>query len=913
MTERDVVLRFIGDTSQLTGPVDKAAKSVDNLGASGEKASTSIGKVEKSASTVGTSVPSSLQRAESSMGNLGTAGAASAAKIEASTGRAASAAKALGSDLASTASSSLGLDASLGLAGLAIGGVTLAVSSYLDKQREAKQAVIDHRNNVAALTQELDLNTLSLTASARATLDTKLANDSFDGSAKTMIEDLRQLGINAQRYRDALASPNGVDATAQLKEIGAQIAALNATGGGGSLGDAGSKIRQLYDAYGLLSSQIADAKDAQAHLLDEAALKAPEAAKAVGVSASVVSAALDDLKQHGGDLGLILEKAGLDGAQTASVLKILGNAASSSASQFFALQNAAQAAATATLTAITQSAAGFVDPLGAFSAATTFVNAPAAGGTAKPKAAPKPKLGDDPAVKAADAALKAYDRQRKALNRTADDATAAAKKFSDAESAKANAADAAAKKLQSIADASKKAAQDATDAIQKAKDKQAQENRDKADAAAIKAAIDHAALQTGDGSFAKAQQLGNKAASTEAKEAARATVDLATAQAKANTLKAKANNDAAAAAAAAKRAAQLDREATDAKNAYTKATQHAQDVQRTTTDAYQKLLDAKNAAEDIARQSTEDYASGVADAVGGIAAQVKPSFQQYLDQLNAQVQQQRDWAKNIKAISAKVPADVALGLSQLGPKATPIIQGLLTATSAQLKQFVADFRASGQAAVAGLAGGVATQLNLIAAIASKAGDKTAQAYADALNKGKITVEQALAALHGSVDQTSLAVTLGIKNPASFKKALAELLDPPDYSLQFFDAKGKPIKGGGGRLGFTPTLWDGGWINGGSGARGVDDVPLLGAKGEFMVNKGAASKWGSFLEQINAGRNPIGAGLSTATASPIYLNNQIPSAQRQFNITVVQQPGQSPHGLVAEIDRRTALAESGMGS
>lgn len=824
--------------------------------------------------------------------------------------------------------------------GLAITGTVVGLSLYQQKQQEAAAAAAAHDAAVTQLADDLDKQTLALSANARAQLSRSLATDKVND--KSVSDSLRDAGANAFLFRDALAngaksnafkntnadllqlSTTALQSSDAWKKYGAElksmgfslddVAAASLRGGdqldsmsrrlahgadsAAAQKDAGEKLRaslgQLPGLYSYLTDHVKVYAEAQKQQADAMMYNLPDAAAKAGVSVGTLQGAFSSWRSEAesgratvSNLQNVLRSSGLTAQQAKVAFDILAGGTSNASAGARQMAYDFSAAASA----IAQSASGFVNPTSAWDAAVqanTPTGGAASGGA---KQAKQPSLSDDPAYRKA---KKAADEQRRALRdqKSADrDRIRGARAVAKADADAATAASKRAAATKKAADEAKKASDQARQAVEDAQKQKEQADRNAADAAALAAAIKEQSGRAGtmdQAAWSRAQGSANLAvsstASTASSAGARLSAASADAAAKARAERATAVEaaKAAAAAKAAKARADESKRMADAVASYIENRQ-AQS---------QKRLDALNKAQERAqrrfeRRSQNSAASStgaVAGSYSSMAKNVKVSLSDYLDQLRKQVRAQTQWKNDLLALAAKIPPGMVAELAKLGPQAAPLIRQLATGSKKDLGEFVKLFGKAGTDAGAAVANDLTAAIPLIGAAASTAGSDAATKLATAIKDGRVTVAQAMK----SLTKNGVDLTLGLKNKREVEAYINSLsrksvtLKTTMQITNVKDAKGNVVEKrfGGGNSQIIMKA-SGGWVTGGSGMK--DDVRIPVARDAFDLR----AMGGEFMVRRDI------AQANKGFFNTLNRTGKIPTAAPQIVAPRIVLPNQAP--------------------
>jgi len=304
------------------------------------------------------------------------------------------------------------------------------------------------------------------------------------------------------------------------------------------------------------------------------------------------------------------------------------------------------------------------------------------------------------------------------------------------------------------------------------------------------------------------------------------------------------------------------------------------------TDVLQRKQDADREAAEQTAKSTKDGKDSWQDYVHT----VHESVDEYLAELQRQVQAQQDWAGNLLSLSSRVSQGTLDELAKLGPEGAPLVAQLVNGTDAQL----ADLERLMGARTATATGNMADELRnagpVLAAVAERAGKDTADAYARKLAAGETTVA-AIAQSYGlTLDQNipdvknTKVTTSGTGEAASAVRGVKSAID----SLQDKTVTLKAILSGSvaaadtlkpGDAGYGVRKATGGYISG-PGTGTSDSIPALLSNGEYVVRASSTDRHRGLLEAINRDDPSVprfatgGPVVSVNMPSPAKLNADV---------------------------------------
>jgi TP901 family phage tail tape measure protein len=156
--------------------------------------------------------------------------------------------------------------------------------------------------------------------------------------------------------------------------------------------------------------------------------------------------------------------------------------------------------------------------------------------------------------------------------------------------------------------------------------------------------------------------------------------------------------------------------------------------------AYDEALGAKEQAERETAEATAAATSDASDSWEDFVGDVTLTVDEYLAELERQVQAQRDWEANLLAIAGRVPGEMLAELVEMGPAGAQAVALMADMTQAELDTAVEAWRVTtGQGADA-IAQRLAEAAPVLAQIAREHGQKVAASIARGMAENGSTVE-----------------------------------------------------------------------------------------------------------------------------------------------------------------------------
>ncbi|MDN4639702.1 phage tail tape measure protein [Agreia sp. PsM10] len=326
----------------------------------------------------------------------------------------------------------------------------------------------------------------------------------------------------------------------------------------------------------------------------------------------------------------------------------------------------------------------------------------------------------------------------------------------------------------------------------------------------------------------------------------------------------------------------------------------------------------KAAAEGLADAWNEANPDEPAQEWGDFYDGMSVSIEDYMADLQRQVDAQTNWEANMIALSGRVSTGMIDELRDLGPEGADQVALLNTMTDEQLAVVEANF---GQRA-AGATGQFASTLNnaapVIAAAGAQLGQGAAMEIATKLANGTSTVDQIMTDYGITIESIKPEVTVTAKTDAavasinSVQTALDSLDTFKSISVAIsavVDAATSKADGGliPNMAGGSPSWFGNGVVTGPGGSRD-DKVKANLSPGEFVVNARQTAAHLSDLIAINAGQEPSW-GDNGVYGTPTYLRSSQGSTTGGSTTTVNNSftihaaPGMDEDALTDRIARK----------
>jgi TP901 family phage tail tape measure protein len=285
--------------------------------------------------------------------------------------------------------------------------------------------------------------------------------------------------------------------------------------------------------------------------------------------------------------------------------------------------------------------------------------------------------------------------------------------------------------------------------------------------------------------------------------------------------------------------------------------------------AYDEALQRK---EDKAREVAEATAAATEDASDSwsdFVGDVKVTAQDYIAELQKQVQAQKDWSDNLITLAAKVPPAMLDELAKMGPAGAQEVELLASMTDAELKKVVELWGNRGKESADAVTRRIAEAGPILAAIGDQIGQGTANKIAEGMAKRGTTVFEEAQRQGLKIDQgvdvnrprivkVNSDVNGALRRLEFYKNNANRLLN--DISDHKVTVSANLVFGGAGtggtatnRLLSSTGRAQGGKLPGPPSNRDNMLVPM--ASGEFVVRASQVPQNLPLLEAINSGQVP----------------------------------------------------------
>lgn len=187
-------------------------------------------------------------------------------------------------------------------------------------------------------------------------------------------------------------------------------------------------------------------------------------------------------------------------------------------------------------------------------------------------------------------------------------------------------------------------------------------------------------------------------------------------------------------------------------------------------------LDAFKTAWDTAMNSTKDDAKESANALTAFTDAAKLSLNSYIKELDKIIEAQRNWARNILILTARLGPDIANDLAKLGPEAAPMLQKFVDASDAELKQLKPRLQATTKGATDAMAATIIGAVPKLRGASTETVKVITDALVNQLAAGKVPFADTLnqfAELVTALNQVKGEPTVDLKT-SDAKLSLAEI-------------------------------------------------------------------------------------------------------------------------------------------
>jgi hypothetical protein len=266
-----------------------------------------------------------------------------------------------------------------------------------------------------------------------------------------------------------------------------------------------------------------------------------------------------------------------------------------------------------------------------------------------------------------------------------------------------------------------------------------------------------------------------------------------------------------------------------------------------------------------------------------MVADVKPSFAQYMAELQKQVTAQETWKNNIISLASRVGPEIAIELAKMGPEAAPMIQMLADQTDTTLTtKWVPLFKKSTAQGTQDILDELTKALDPTGEKGLQLGNKVIDKLEEALKAAKDdpVAKAAILAVIGALQATAT------KNPIDL--TIYPKLDQAKLNQQMANAFGPGYNpasfwGQGGTANRAPGLKNGGWIPGAAngewitgGIPGQDSVLRWVMPGEAIIPTRYAQANRPIVDALMTGRD-VSRSSQTTINQTIYYPQAEPSS------------------------------------
>lgn len=294
------------------------------------------------------------------------------------------------------------------------------------------------------------------------------------------------------------------------------------------------------------------------------------------------------------------------------------------------------------------------------------------------------------------------------------------------------------------------------------------------------------------------------------------------------------------------------------------------------TDAYGDALEKLEEKEQKRAQDAFEANNDIADSWEDLVGDVEVSIDDFLAELDRQIEAQANWHQNMAILSSRVSDEMIAELARLGPEGAPLVQALVDASEEKLQE--ADEK-WGKATADGtneIIGELIAAGPILSAIAEEHGQEVADQIAHHMVENKQDVFTA-------ADELGVEIDSGMR--AGEDREIPVHMTGRDQLLTDLQSVGDAVRG-------IPDSWTvglalnyhrqpkefgmhtGGPVDG-HGHPDIDSIPVMLAPGEYVMKAAARRKYGDkMMHAINAGRAELGEG-GPIQASEVVVDNQTP--------------------------------------
>lgn len=163
-------------------------------------------------------------------------------------------------------------------------------------------------------------------------------------------------------------------------------------------------------------------------------------------------------------------------------------------------------------------------------------------------------------------------------------------------------------------------------------------------------------------------------------------------------------------------------------------------------------LGAWEAATKRAAESAAEAAGEGKEAWQDFAEEANVSLQEFIEELENQVEAQQNWATNIALLAGQVTDDVLNEIISWGPEAAPLVAEMVAGTEAEMEKLNPLIQASLAGNQETIADEIRKWAQVSEQVANELGQDTADGIAEGIATGQTTVEQALGELNVAISE-----------------------------------------------------------------------------------------------------------------------------------------------------------------
>lgn len=215
---------------------------------------------------------------------------------------------------------------------------------------------------------------------------------------------------------------------------------------------------------------------------------------------------------------------------------------------------------------------------------------------------------------------------------------------------------------------------------------------------------------------------------------------------------------------------------------------------------YTAMLDERIAKEAEAAGWTDERQAKDAAGWETFVGTVRVAMDEYLAQLQRQVDAQTNWQSNMLGLVGKVSQGTLDYLARLGPEGAPLVQALVDGTDQQLQEFDRLTNLTMAGATDGWILTMEQTGPLLQAVAGRLGQETADKLAQQIRNGETTVAEAAALLGATIEENvpgEYTITFDANTSAVYTKitAMQAAIRAATNDAQFRIATGQGGAGG----------------------------------------------------------------------------------------------------------------------